>query len=145
MPDSNPGHGVTRNLGIMSAAYFSIATYFVYYVSVQVYKCQTNFESHKGQLFLVEEDSLADFYSSVCYLTSVLGHAALIAKVAATVRDLAEYPNYLYMYFLQHFSSFLFCGSISAIYYVRHRNLRQTVFRTLKCYLASNKFFRVDV
>ena len=143
-PDSHPGHNITRNLGLSTVSYFSVATYFVYYVSVQIYKRKTKFKGGKDPLCMVEKDSLADFYSSLCYLTSVFGHAALIAKLSSTIRVLDQYPNYLYLYFMHHVSSFLFCGSISAIYYLRHKNLRQTVIRKLKARLATKKIFLVD-
>jgi NO-binding membrane sensor protein with MHYT domain len=40
-----------------------------------------------------------------------------------------QYPNYNVVYFFHHGSSFLFCASISAMHYVGHSELRNTLLR----------------
>ena len=91
-------------------------------------------ETNKSILLVTfENESLSDMSSAICLLLSIFGHSALITKVINTdLKELGQYPNYLFLYFLQHGGAFIFCFSMTLMHYVQKKNLRSTIWKKVK-------------
>ena len=120
--------------------YVTFAIHLLIVLKVQIYKCKNSKETSTSKnvwLSKLESHSVSKMTTNILSSMFVL-IGAILPKLFSVknVSDLNRYPNYLFEYFNSLIVPPLFLIVLVSLYFVRYKELRQTIFRELKNFLA---------
>ena len=117
---------------------FTLLAYIIYCIIIYTYKLKHKVKNSNRSVLLIslEKDSLSDLSSNIGYFVLIASYAALVRTFNSfTIESVNEFPFYLLVYLIQlgmaNLCVFIQCFS----YYLRHQDLRVTVYREIKEYL----------